>query len=152
MGVYGITLPFLVGALSRSSGATVSMDYVRSLLDEIVNRPVPDHLVEVRWCEDIDAPVFNVAKLDYPYRMPVKSKFVTSTGEPSLGFSENLQSMFGLNCTGEKDCLEKLVEYAWQYLEKGHFSRNQDPKTGEYQYGDFSKRELRYIADVLSAG
>ncbi|MCI0563269.1 MAG: hypothetical protein MN733_32735 [Nitrososphaera sp.] len=147
MGTTGITLPFLVGALARVQARKPSVQAMRELLQEMVASPLPGYVTEVRWCANVDAPVFSVSKLSAG-QMPFKSHFCSPTGEVSLGFSQDLQSMFGLNCSGSSDCLEKLVELSSGPVESALCSRVRNPVTGEWEFGNFLPRESRYIDEV----
>lgn len=64
MGEVGITLPFLVGALATKFGnARPSAQDIRLLLQEIANNPVKGYVTEVRWCQNVEAPVLSVSEL-----------------------------------------------------------------------------------------
>ena len=150
MGQYGITLPFLVGALARLRHEEPSVENIRGLLQEIVANPFPGYVTEVRWCAQVDAPVFSISRLNNSGQMPFKSHLANSRGEVSLGFSQDLQSMFGLNCNGSSDCLEKLVVHAASPVESGRFSRVRNPANGEMEFGDFLPNEVRYIEEACA--
>src|SRR6266480_3790299 len=94
MGYHGVTLPFLVGALAHKSGRRrTTLEDIKQLLDDIVNRPVEGYITEVSWCHDIDAPVLNVRRLDDVYRLKATASISpTSVGRESISFSLNLQS------------------------------------------------------------
>jgi hypothetical protein len=148
MGTTGVTLSFLEGALAKIQSRPPSTQSIRQLLQEITAHPVSGYVTEVRWCANVDAPVLSVARLGES--MPFKSQFSNSTGVVSLGFSQDVQSMFGLNCSGSDDCLEKLVAYASGPVEAGSCSRVRNSKTGQWEFGDFSSRESGYIAEVAA--
>lgn len=151
MGEYGITLPFLVGAIGYKSGKSkLGAQHVRDVLGDIIERPVVDYITEVRWCSEIDAPVFTVAQNSISNRMPFKSFFSRpNSDEASLVFSDNLQSMLHLNCKDSRECYEKLISYAAQHIEKGHYSRNREDASGKYEYGSFLPKELQYIQETI---
>lgn len=150
MGQYGVTLPFLVGALGYKSGrSALSSNNIRDLLQEIVTNPVTGYVTEVRWCQNIDAPVFSVARTNDRSKMLLKSYFSAQNGEMSLGFSQDLQSMFGLNCSGSEECLDKLIHYAAIHVEKGQFSRMLNTTTEQHEYGAFSPKEKQFIKDTI---
>jgi hypothetical protein len=148
MGTTGVTLPFLEGALARIQNRSPSTQSIRLLLQEIVANPVAGYATEVRWCVNVDAPVLSVAKL--VECMPFKNQFSNSAGVVSLGFSQDVQSMFGLDCNGSEDCLSKLVAYASGPVDAGSCSRVRNPKTGQWEFGDFSSKESGYIAEVAA--
>ena len=139
MGQYGVTLPFLVGALGRSAS---------QLLQEITTAPVPGYVTEVRWCAALNAPTFSVAKATGS-KMHFESFVSGPDGEASLGFSKDLQSMFGLNCKGADDCLTKLAENAANPIQERHFSRNRNHKTNECEWGRYTANEVKFIKDVV---
>jgi hypothetical protein len=150
MGTVGITLPFLVGALAaKANNPKPSVEDILDLLHEIVDSPVKGYVTEIRWCPNTDAPVLSVAATDSVFSLPLKSHFSTVTGGTSLGFSEDIHSMFGLNCSSCKECLEALVANARPYVEAKTFSRVCDPKTGERTYGDFSEKERQFIVNTI---
>ena len=149
MGEYGITLPFLVGALGRKSGQlSFSNADIRKLLHEIVNNPMPGYVTEIRWCPNIDAPVLTVSRLDENH-MPLACCFCGPGNKVSLGFSLDAQSLFGLNCKEPDECLEKLIQNAVTYVNKSQFSRNYNLENGRYEYGNFTDKELHFIKDAV---
>ena len=95
MGQVGITLPFLVGALTVQKETAATQD-IRTLLKEIVENPQAGFVTEVRWCPNVQAPVLSVSSLKDPGKLPLKSYFVAKNGQRSFGFSQDVQSMFGL--------------------------------------------------------
>lgn len=138
MGEYGVTLPFLVGALGKPTP---------ELLHEIANTVIPGHVVEVRWCGQLEAPVFSISKCEET-EMRFESFTSDANGKISIGFSTDLQSMFGLNCTGPKDCLEKLSAHAGPAIEEQKFSRNRNA-TGACEWGKYSQSDIQFIKAVL---
>ena len=150
MGAVGITLPFLVGALAaKASNPQPSVQDIRLLLQEIAEIPVKGFVTEVRWCTDTDAPILSVTATDSKFALPLKSRFSSTTSLPSLGFSDDIHSIFGLNCSGSEECLEALVANARPYVEAKTFSRHRDPETGEHTYGDFSEKEKQFIVNTI---
>jgi hypothetical protein len=150
MGAVGITLPFLVGALAtKANNSQPSAQDIRLLLQKITVAPVDGYVTEVRWCPDTDAPVLSVAATASKFALALKSHFSSTTGQTSLGFSEDIHSMFGLNCSGSDECLEALIANARPYVEARTFSRHRDAKTGERTYGDFSEKERQFIVNTI---
>ncbi|OOG24333.1 hypothetical protein B1C78_08950 [Thioalkalivibrio denitrificans] len=149
MGATGITLPFLVGALARIQGMRPSTKTIRDVLQEIVANPFQGYVTEVRWCANVDAPVISVSKRNVG-TMPFMSHFASPRGEISLGFSQDVQSMFGLNCGGSSDCLEKLVAHAAGPVELATYSRVRNVETGKWEFADFLPKEVRYIREVAA--
>lgn len=139
MGEYGVTLPFLVGALGKPAS---------ELLEEIANSAVAGHVVEVRWCGQLDAPTFSASKTEKA-KMHFESFMSAPNGETSIGFSKDVQSMFGLNCAGAADCLKKLAAHASAAVETRNFSRTRNPKTGACEWGPYTQSEVQFIKAVL---
>ncbi|MFH1871099.1 MAG: hypothetical protein ABIK82_17395 [Pseudomonadota bacterium] len=150
MGETGITLPFLVGALAYKRGSpSVSEQEVRALLDEIVCRPVSGFVAEVRWCNNIDAPVFTVSPVGHA--LPFKSSFSGGTGV-TLGFSQDAQAKYGgLDCTSAADCLERLASHALPHVAAGNFSRVRESGKGAWGWGAFLPKERAYIEETIMA-
>ena len=93
MGQTGVTLPFLIGALANKSGRNEwSSQDVHYLIEEIVRHPEKGYVIEVNWCHNIHAPVLSAASIDDKHRMPLKSCFTAENGDPSLGFTQSIQS------------------------------------------------------------
>lgn len=152
MGAYGITLPFLVGALAHEKGhATATLEDVTALLSEMIEKPVPGYMAVVRWCGDIEAPVISLRAVDDPFKIAIRDGFSpTDGGELSVGFTEDLMSIFNLNCANAQECREKLENYAKCLVENGLFSKNVNLVTGLREYGSFSQRDIDYIQSTLS--
>ena len=152
MGEYGITLPFLVGALAYKSAETsLGTQHIQSALDAIINSPVDGYVTEVRWCGGIDSPVFTVRSAENQSNQMVFKSFFKrpNSEEPSLGFSSDLQSMFGLGCENPEECYEKLISHAAGHVENGRYSRNYSAVTGKYEYGSFIDKDLAYICETI---
>ena len=137
MGEYGVTLPFLVGALGRSAS---------QLLQEITTEPVPGYVTEVRWCSQLSAPTFSAKKAG-DSEMPLDCYVSGPDGEASLIFAYNLRSM--LHCKDADDCLTKLAENAATPIEDGHFSRNLNFQTKKVEWGSYTVKEIKFIKDVV---
>lgn len=139
MGNYGVTLPFLTGALDRSASR---------LLKEIVENAVTGYVTEVRWCAELEAPTFSIVKTENS-GMEFKSFKLGPDGKPSVGFSEDLQSMFGLNCKDADDCLKKLIDHAASPIGQKRYSRNRNLKTNICEWGSYTDKERQFIKDVI---
>ncbi len=153
MGEYGITLPFLVGALARKTGeSSLNANHVREALDLIIKSPVDGYVTEVRLCAAIDAPVFTVTPLNSATNQMIhKSSFVRPSGEgTSLGFSTDLHSEYGgLGCSDADECFEKLINHAAEHVQQGHFSKYWSETENNYIYGEFQAKDLEFIKEVL---
>ena len=109
------------------------------------------YVTEVRWCGDIDAPVFTVSPMtDEAVRMPFDCYFPRPNGKgESLIFSRDLQSMFGLNCQNANDCYMKILDYATDIVEQGKYSRRWNNDLKSYEFGQFSQRDMEYINSTI---
>lgn len=148
MGAYGVTLPFLVGALGyKASETKLGAQHVSVVLNDIIEHPVEGYVTEVRWCSDIGAPVLTVNSGDsVPERMPFESFFPCPNGEgQSLGFSQNIHSMFGLDCKDAEECFKKLLNYAAKFVAKEQYSRARSVNGRGFEYGSFCPEDLEYI-------
>lgn len=156
MGEWGVTLPFLVGALAyKANQQDVGEQHVRNVLDDIIQHPVVGYVTEIRWCPDIDAPVISTCQLDgdrcrfsgFLTRERIRSNvfFPRSSGEgESLVFSEDIQSMLHLGCKDANACLDRLVENAADPVSKGQYSKQ---KKGGYV--SFQRKDLDYIQKAI---
>ena len=153
MGVFGVTLPFIVGALARKAGERkLDSGHVRKVLDEMIGHPVEGYVIEVKLCVDIDAPVFSAASKarGVSYRMPFEWFFPHPSGVgESLVLDQNLQSLFGSDCKDANECYSRLLAHATRHVASGNYSRNWDELEGRYVYGSFSDKHLEYIRTTI---
>lgn len=151
MGGYGLTLPFLVGALAYEKEQNkASFRDIHAILTEMIENPVDGYMTVIRWCGDINEPVISVKALDDPYKMAIKDSFPRPYEDGmSVAFTEDLMSMFNLNCEAAEECREKLANYAKEYVEKGTFSKVFNPETMQREFGDFSEDDINYIKAVI---
>jgi hypothetical protein len=148
MGERGITLPFLVGALAYKAGKSeVTAGDVKNVLDTIREEPVAGYVIEVAWCNNIKSPVFSVGTLKDKNRMQFMSSFMGLDTNECFGFGSNLEISFG--CKDASQCYQKLLDYAAEHVEHGHYSRARDNSTGEYQYRSFSSKDITYIVSTI---
>jgi len=151
MGSYGVTLPFLVGAISLERGReTASLQEVHALLTEMIEHPVEGYMTVIRWCGDIEEPVLSMKRLDDPFKISIKDGFLRPDEKGmSIAFTEDLMSMFNLDCKDANECRKKLAEYAAHYVESGVFSKSLNPETGQRKFGNFSTRDIEFIMFAL---
>jgi len=149
MGEFGVTLPFLVGALALKAGDTrLNSSHVRTLPEKIIASPVHGYVTEVSWCANIAAPVFNTKAIDSPERMRSPAGMAPPSGhEQSLVFGPNLLSHWC--CTNPSVLFERLVEDATEHVSKGQYSRIRKPGTTEFEYGHFLPGEIAYITKMI---
>lgn len=145
MGHYGVSFPFLVGAVSRQSGEAITKEYIETLFQKMINDPVKDYYCEVRWCENIDEPVVSIEKSSAINNKAIQARFESTENHPSFAFTTDLMSMFNLNCSTKEECIEKLISRTLRIAEEGMFSKNKGI------FGDFTLRELEFIENVVAS-
>jgi hypothetical protein len=149
MGESGVTLPFIVGAISlkhdhyRKEHTTVGQ-----LLTDITECPINTHLVEASWCSTIGSPVLNVKEAWSQEKMlsPLNIRH-RMLGHITLAFSYNLVLMMG----GESalDMLARLERDAAMHADNRRFSRNRIPGTNNFEYGPFTSKDISFIRNTL---
>jgi len=50
MGKFGISFPFLVGAVATENSIDINREFIEKVFNEIINNPVEGYYCEVRWC------------------------------------------------------------------------------------------------------
>jgi hypothetical protein len=152
MGEYGPSLPFLVGSIAyRNGNQTATLEDVYSLLNEFIENHVNGYITIIRWCGDIEEAVISTQPQNFPFYIAIKDSFPRSDGKDiSLAFTEDLMSMFNLNCTSAKDCIDKLAFSAKPYVEKGLFSKNINPETMQREFGSFTDKDIDYIDSMIT--
>jgi len=142
-GEYGVTLPFLVGAIAKASNEAANETLIREIFHEIIENPVSGYYCKVRWCGNINEPVASVKPVAEIHKVSIKSQFVSKKAEiVSLAFTTDLMSMFNLNCSNYEDCLEKLIASSIDQIAEGNFSKNGGIFT------PFTAGDLRFIEEV----
>ena len=144
MGQYGISFPFLVGAIATKFGGKINREYIGCVFQEIIENPTQGYYCEVRWCGNIDEPVVSVESSDTIKNKSIQAHFANNAGETSLAFTSDLMSMFTLNCKTKEECLEKLIMRTLEKAENKLFSKNNDV------FGGFTADEAKFIEDVFS--
>lgn len=140
-GYYGITFPFLVGALSRSRKIELNEAGVAQAFNEIASNPVEGFYCEVRWCSDIDEPVATMKPHSDLEQVVIQGN-VFSRGQVSFGFTADLMGMFGLDCKDSNECIEKLIERTFGIVAAGNFSKNQGLFT------PYTAEDIKFISKV----
>jgi hypothetical protein len=151
MGAYGVTLPFLVGALAYEKGQDqATLDDVSGLLTEMIENPIEGYMAVIRWCGDIEEPVISMKALDDPLQVSIRDGYHRPNNDGwSVVFTEDLMSMFNLNCATAQECRVKLANHAKSHVENGLFSKNINPNTKLREFGHFSQRDIEYIKSVI---
>ncbi len=150
-GDLGITLPFLVGAIAyKYEQINLSFHHVQKIVHEIAYNPVEGFFTEVRWCHDIDAPVFNTREVNWPYKLASPVEIPRPSGEgKAIVFSKDLQSTFHLNSTDPKTLLDRLAQHATEPVSKGRFSRSRKEDGTGFEFREFSAVDLEYIKTTI---
>lgn len=151
MGEYGVTLPFLVGALAyEKRQEKASLNDVHALLTEMIENPVDGYMAVIRWCGNIDEPVISLKALDDPLMVAIKDSYPRPEGDGmSVAFTQDLMSMLNFNCETAEECRNKLANYAKSYVEEGCFSKNLNPETQRREFGRFSVKDIDFIKNVI---
>ena len=152
-GDFGPTLPFIVGAIAYKNGQThLTIEHVQRIIDEIAYNPVEGYFTEVRWCPDIDAPVFNTRDINWPYKLASPVEIVRPSGEgKSIVFSKDMQSGFHFNSSDPKTLLDRLVQHAIEPVSQGKFSRCRVKDATGCEFKEFSNVDLEYIQNTIMA-
>ncbi|WP_282131411.1 hypothetical protein [Pseudoalteromonas aliena] len=140
-GEYGVTFPFLVGALANQLDKEPSKMLIDETFENIKNTPVNGYYCEVRWCENINEPVISVKELKELTNITLKADYKVYD-KVSIGFTMDLMGMFHYDCDTAHDCLLKLTSYSLEFVSKGCFSKN----GGEFT--PFTNDDLAFINSV----
>jgi len=144
MGEYGISFPFLIGAITKENNIEINRQFIEKIFNEIINCPVKDHYCEVRWCGNIDEPVASIEKISSLKNKSIQEDFKDQNNNVSLAFTTNLMSIFTLDCSTKEECIEKLITRTLDNAQKGLFSKNNGV------FGDFTANEVEFINGVVS--
>ena len=121
-----LTLPFIAGADAISRGLPPVSGNAERILSAICSHTIPNHLIWIRVCPDLRAPVIGV----YPSAKP--------------GIQIDLDEKFGKN---RKEKLRLFAEDAQAMINAGKFSR-----IGDYpnqQWGSFQPKEIEFINSII---
>lgn len=142
MGKYGVSFPFLIGAIAMNNNSSISRCLIDSTFQEMINNPVVGNYCEVRWCGNINEPVVSIESVVNIEKKSIQAKYHDKNNNISLAFTKDLMSMFTLNCSTKEECLDKLIAITLEKVENGVFSKNNGV------FGDFSPCELKFIHSV----
>ena len=147
MGKLGPTFPFLVGAIAYKARQAASMQQGENILDDIVQRPLEDYVIEIRWCSDIKSPVLSAKRIDARYQMSTKATIPRPSGSgDAMVFASNLvqwQSKDG------RVLLKRLLEDSETPISDGCCSRVWNKKIRDFEYVSFLPWEIQYIQDTI---
>lgn len=140
-GEYGITFPFLIGAIAKLKNEVVTEDFITNVFDEILNNPVSGFYCEVRQCGNIDEPVASIKPLCDLEIVSIRDSF-EARGQVSYGFTTDLMSMFELNCKDASECRSKLIKMTLETTVNGNYSKNGGVFT------PFTDSDIKFIEHV----
>jgi hypothetical protein len=140
-GHYGLTFPFLIGALAIINKEEPTRKFVTDIFTKIITKPVTGFYGEVRWCGNIDEPVISVSHIENLPLISIKDSFKIN-GVTSLAFTTDLMDMFHLDCETAKECLNKLIEHTYSITKDNVFSKNGGVFTV------FSNDDLHFISEI----
>ena len=144
MGQYGVSFPFLVGAIANKFGGNINKEFIGIIFQEIIDNPAEGYYCEVRWCGNIDEPVASIESSGIIKNKSIQAQFTNKSGETSLAFTSDLMSMFTLNCENKEECLDKLIVRTLENAGNKLFSKNNGV------FSDFTDNEVRFIDEVFS--
>lgn len=126
--------------------------HVQKVIDEIAYNPVEEYFTEVRWCHDIDAPVFNRREINCPYKLTSSVEIVRPSGEgKAIVFSKDLQSEFNFNSTDPQTLLDHLIQHAIEPVAQSKFSRCHKKDGTGFEFREFSDVDFEYIQNTIMA-
>ncbi len=151
-GEYGVTLPFLVGALSYSGGlSNASREDIVNLFRDMTEYPVAGYFVEIRWCASVGDPVLSIKEVNDPEQAIPKVYFERPDNNgSSVVFTYDLVATLCPEDTTAQICKENLIEYVLPYVVAGSFSKSFNQATGKKEYGKFSDHDIAFIKQVLA--
>jgi hypothetical protein len=144
-GRYGLTIPFIVGARTLLAGAnTANRTDIENLFSEIIEKPVQDNIVYVRWCDDYEAAVMASYSKNFPFRPQhnVIDFSPSGSSEASLVVLREVANKLGATMN-QDEIITALIDYAQPQVVLGHYSRfwTIDGRT----YGPFQDEDLEFI-------
>ncbi len=141
----GVTLPFLVGALAyKQNNEASSWKDARSVLTQMIEQPVENHVTEIAWCSSLGTPILTAATAPSPFQPQVGFRYPSSE-IMSLVFGLDLQNRW--NSSNGNDLLESLLDDAEVAIHDRTYSRDPTSKT----YKPFQPWEKRFIEETIMA-
>ncbi|NQZ24498.1 MAG: hypothetical protein HRT53_20935 [Colwellia sp.] len=141
-GEYGITFPFLIGAIATLKNEVVTENFITDVFDEILNNPVSGYYCEVRQCGNIDEPVASIKPLSDLEKVSIRDSF-EAQGQVSYGFTTDLMSMFALNCKDASECRVELIKKTLEITVNGNYSKNGGKFT---PFSDSDKKFIEHVS------
>lgn len=140
-GAYGVTLPFLIGAVAMHLETMPDEKLITQIFTEMKNNPVEGYYCEVRWCGNIKEPVVSTSPVESANNVSLKAKFEIKN-QISIGFTTDLMSIFHLDCKTFDDAFVKLISYTYDITRYNKFSKN----GGEFT--PFNQSDTEFIRKV----
>ena len=140
-GDYGVTFPFLIGAVAIDIEKKPDEKLITEIFDDMKNKPVNGYYCEVRWCGNINEPVVSVSRIENAPKVSLKAKYQVEEAI-SIGFTTDLMNMFHLNCETFDEGLAKLISYTHKLTKDNKFSKNK----GEFTA--FTDGDIDFIKSV----
>ena len=140
-GLYGVTFPFLVGAVAIDMNKKINEKFITEIFDTMLNKPVKDYYCEVRWCGNIEEPVVSVNRIENAPKVSLKAKYQVEEAI-SIGCTTDLMNVFHLNCATFDEALDKLISYTHKITKDNKFSKNK----GEFTA--FTDEDIDFIESV----
>jgi uncharacterized protein YlaI len=140
-GSYGISFPFLVGAVNHDSKNTIDEENIKKIFYEIENNPVKNYYCEVRWCASVDEPIASIKPLIDIKNVSIQAT-LSNSEQISFGFTTDLMSMFGLDCKTAEECREKLIKRTLDIVKNNQFSKH----NGEFI--PFTNSDIDFILQI----
>lgn len=122
-GAYGVTFPFLIGAVAMHLAKKPDEKLVEKIFTEMKNKPVNGYYCEVRWCRNINEPVVSISPVENATKVSLKAKSEVKK-TISIGFTTDLMNTFHLNCETFDEAFDKLISYTHDITKDNNFSKN----------------------------
>jgi hypothetical protein len=140
-GEYGITFPFLIGAIALAEQKEPTALLIKQVFDEMQHHSIEGHYCEVRWCGNIDEPVISINKSENASRVALDDVCMVD-GHITMGFTNDLMNGFHLNCDTADEALNWLFSYTEEKVQNRQFSKSNGI------FGAFSEEDLAFINKV----
>ncbi|MDH3360287.1 MAG: hypothetical protein OEL55_05390 [Desulfobulbaceae bacterium] len=140
-GQYGVTFPFLIGAVAIDKAKSPDKELVCKVFNEMKSNPVNGYYCEVRWCGNIDEPVVSVNCVKNAPNVSLEACFLVED-TITIGFTTDLMNGFHLNCETFDETFEKLISQTYKKTQSKKFSKN------DGKFTDFTNSDIEFIESV----
>jgi len=148
-GRYGLTLPFLAGSVARHLGRDRALpEDAKSLLKEMIESPVEDYLVNVRWCGDYQPAVFDVQEVSSPYNLKDRGIEIScpSSGATAMVLDKNLAAVWKTP-SSEASLIEVLLRESERPIREGKYSLHWTEDG--VQFIPLQQEDIEFIEEAL---